>query len=124
MFTSLLCSHTTFCINHYMVILIRLACLFAPPTTYHMLSLVIMFTHAYSRRVITHALHSFSPSKSQRSMKVCTAFLVACIGYHGNDYKQTMIEFIHFFPSTMIESFKNMIPNVLLRNGGLSKNLC
>jgi len=78
-------------LSHYVIMLIRLACFFVLPTIYLLLPLVIMFTHAYFRRVVTHALHSFLSSKSQRSMKVCTAFLVACIGYHDNNCKQTMM---------------------------------
>ena len=107
MFAILLCSHAAFCINHYMVILFHLACFFAPPTTHLLLLLVTMFTHAYPHHVVTHALHSFSSSKSQWSVKVCTTFLVACIGYHGNNCKQTMM------------------PNALwIRKDGLSGVLC
>ena len=95
-FTILSCSHVTFCINHYIVILVRFACFFVLPTIYLLLSLVVMFTHAYSRHIVAHALHYFSsPSNSQWSMKVCTSFLVSCVGYHGNNYKRTMIGFIY-----------------------------
>jgi len=80
-----------FALSHYVIMLIRLACFSVLPTTYLLFPLFIMFTHAYFLRVVTHALHSFSLSKSQRSVKVCTAFLVACIGYHDNNGKQTMM---------------------------------
>ena len=119
-FTILSCSHAAFCVNNCIVILVRLACFFVLPTIYLLLSLVIMFTHAYSRHVVTHALHSFSsPSKLQWSMKVCTTFLVAYVGYYGNNYKQTMIGFIHFFLLTMIESCISMVPNALLIKKGV-----
>ena len=124
-FTILSCPHVAFCINHYIVIRICLACFFVLLITYLLLSLVVMFNHAYSCHIVAHALHSFSlPSKSQWSVKACTTFLVACVGYHGNNYKQTMIGFIYFFLSTMIESCMNMVPNALLiRKGGLSSIL-
>ena len=79
-----------FALSHYVIMLIRLACFFVLPTTYLLLPLVIMFTHAYFCCVMTHALHSFSSSKSQ-SVKVCTIFLVVCIGYYDNNCKQTMM---------------------------------
>jgi len=78
-------------LSHYVIMLIRLACFFVLPTTYLLLPLVIMFTHAYFHRVVTHVLHSFSSSKSQKRGKVCIAFLVACVEYHDNNYKQTMM---------------------------------
>jgi len=80
-----------FALSHYVIMLTRLACFFVQPTTYLLFPLVIMFTHACFRCVMTHALHYFSPSKSPRSVKVCTSFLVACIGYHDYNCKQTMM---------------------------------
>ena len=57
--------------------------------------------------VVTHALHSFFIIKVTKKQKVYTAFLTACIRYHGNIYKQTMM------------------PNALwIRKDGLSGILC
>ena len=57
--------------------------------------------------VVTHALHSFFIIKVTKKQKVYTAFLTACIRYHGNICKQTMM------------------PNALwIRKDGLSSVLC
>jgi len=48
-------------------------------------------------------------------MKVYTAFLVTCIGYHDDSYKQTMLGlYTHFSLKKVIENHVNMVPNALL----------
>ena len=52
--------------------------------------------------------------KSQWNMKVYTAFLVTCVGYHDDSYKQTMLGLYTYFSWKMIENHMNMVPNALL----------
>ena len=95
----------------------------------HSFGIFLCATNHIPSIVISHYVHSCilspcsysclacffsSPSKSQWSVEIYTTFLVACVGYHGNDYKQTMIGFMHFFFSMMTGSCMNMVPNALL----------
>ena len=48
------------------------------------------------------------------SMKVHTAFLVACVRYHEDSYKQTTLGLYIHFSWKIIENHVNMVPNALL----------
>ena len=86
-FAILLCSHMAFCIKSL--------CYHA-----HSSSMFLCATNHIPSVAISHYVHScmlppcrdsclafFLSSKSQRSVKVCTALLVACIVYHDYKYK-------------------------------------
>jgi len=47
--------------------------------------------------------------QSQRSMKVCIAFLVACIGYHDNNCKQTMMPIALWIRKNGLSSVKMFV---------------
>ena len=82
------------CISHCISIHIHLACFFSKKLhTFCCHHSHVMFTHAWSYHIVSHALHFplHCKKKPQWSVKVHTALLVAYVEYHDDSYKQNML---------------------------------
>jgi len=101
--------------------------LLVPAIAYILLSLfTCLVTHAWPWHIFVHALHSpMYRQKSQWSPKAYTVFLVTCIGYHGNSYKQTMVGLYIPFSWKWSKIMWTWYPTRLkARKGGLSGVSC
>ena len=115
-------SCVAFCINHYIVIHVRLACLCAAN---HMPYVVISrmlysLIHDPNTQLLMPCIFQKKKTKKKSlwSVKVYTTFLVTCVGYHDDSYKQTMLGLYTCFSWKMIENHVNMVPNTLLTRKG------
>jgi len=113
---SFIISMNCICMSHCTIIHLHLAC-FGSTNYIHSIFIVRMLCslmHDPCIFLCKKNKKKRTERKSQWSLKVYTAFLVTCIGYHDDSYKQTMLGLYTHFSWKMIENHVNMVPNALL----------
>ena len=110
------------CISHCIVIHIHLAC-FCSANCIHYVIIVRMLCIILPYSCSCLAFPSSSPKSHNEVWKFTPCFLVSCVGYHGNSYKQTMLGLYNPFSWKWLKSHEHGTQCIVNKKGWSFRHL-